>query len=1104
MLLSYIRIKNLFAFLIFCIAAIVYGLTIEPTVSFWDCGEFILSAYKLEVGHPPGAPFFMLTANVFTQLTNDPALAARMINYMSALTSAATILFLYLSITHLVYKLVAKEGESISKSQIISIVSSGVVGSLVYTFSDTFWFSAVEGEVYAYSSLFTAVVFWLILKWEADPNRLHADRWLILIAYLTGLSIGVHLLNLLCIPAIVLVYYFKISQVVKFKGVILALCFSGLLLLVLLYGIVPGIVKVGGWFELILVNQFKLPFNSGVICYVIFLLCIISWAIYELYSQKSSFRSNLSFLFVFALLGIPFYGYGYVSLITGMVTLGVLAYYLYSNKIPGKYKMTPRIQFISLLCMTMFVTGYSSYTLILIRSSANTPMDQNSPEDIFTLAFYLNRGQYQQPPLLYGHAYSSERQLKEKDGHCHYDYKEGAPVYIKKVKDSSDEKDSYIVARYKLKEMYAQNMWFPRMYSANHANYGPNHTHLYKQWVDIKGHDVLHDRCGERVMVNMPTQWENLKFFFSYQLNFMYWRYFLWNFVGRQNDIQGHGELEHGNWITGISFIDNLLVGNQEFIPKELKENKGHNVYYGLPLMLGIIGLLWQMKRGKSGRQSFLVIFFLFFMTGIAIIIYLNQTPLQVRERDYAYAGSFYAFSIWVGMGVCGIIHILKKRVPEVTASILASLLCLVIPIQMAGQNWDDHDRSGRYSARDFGQNYLTSAQEENHPILFNMGDNDTFPLWYNQEVEGFRTDVRTCNLSYLTTDWYIDQMKRNAYDSPALPIPWKKQEYIADMRNAILIRPEMRTQIDALYQTNPEQAKEYFGENPYELQNILRYWVRSEDEKMQIIPTDSLVIKLDREAIEHSGMFIPESVKEDFPEYMTLSLKGRRYLDKSNLMMLEIIAGCNWKRPVYITPTVGTAGFFCFEGNFIQEGLLYRITPFDTHQLACRMDSRKTFDCLMNRFKWGGIENGIYLDENTLRMYANSRRHFATLAETLIKEGQHDMALQALDHCIKVIPPQQLPYDYQNEAFTLACCYFKLNEKEKGEAIITALAEKSVEYITWYQHMDNTKWNSVADNCMYHIYLLNKGVKMMEEFDSEWTTHYSNILNALYNRINH
>ncbi|KAB5058270.1 hypothetical protein GAC71_15090, partial [Bacteroides thetaiotaomicron] len=463
---------------------------------------------------------------------------------------------------------------------------------------------------------------------------------------------------------------------------------------------------------------------------------------------------------------------------------------------------------------------------IVIRSTANTPMDQNSPEDIFTLGEYLGREQYGTRPLFYGPAFSSKVALDVKDGYCVPRQSQTGSKYVRKEKTSPDEKDSYIELPGRIEYEYAQNMLFPRMYSSAHSS-------LYKQWVDIKGHDVPYDQCGEMVMVNVPNQWENIKFFFSYQLNFMYWRYFMWNFAGRQNDIQSSGEIEHGNWITGIPFIDNLLVGNQELLPQDLKNNKGHNVFYCLPLLLGLIGLFWQAYHSQRGIQQFWVVFFLFFMTGIAIVLYLNQTPAQPRERDYAYAGSFYAFAIWVGMGVAGIIRMLRDycKMKEVPAAALASVLCLLVPIQMAGQTWDDHDRSGRFVARDFGQNYLMTLQEEGNPIIFTNGDNDTFPLWYNQETEGFRTDARTCNLSYLQTDWYIDQMKRPAYDSPSLPITWDRVEYVEGQNEYIPIRPEVKKNIDQMYAQadsalengNPEamnELKEQFGENPYELKN--------------------------------------------------------------------------------------------------------------------------------------------------------------------------------------------------------------------------------------------------------------------------------------------
>ena len=645
----------------------------------------------------------------------------------------------------------------------------------------------------------------------------------------------------------------------------------------------------------------------------------------------------------------------------------------------------------------MIMVGYSSYTVIVIRSAANTPMDQNSPEDIFTLGEYLGREQYGTRPLFYGQAYTSKVALKAENGYCVPVTSEGAAVYQRKEKASPDEKDSYEVVRNKTEYKYAQNMLFPRMYSEQHAK-------QYENWMDIKGKTVPYDQCGEMIMVKVPTMWENIKFFFSYQLNFMYWRYFMWNFAGRQNDIQGNGgELEHGNWITGIPFVDNLLVGNQEFLPTDLKTNKGHNVFYCLPLLLGIIGFIWQVFcRGEKGVQGFWVVFFLFFMTGIAIVIYLNQTPMQPRERDYAYAGSFYAFSIWIGMGVAGLAQLLKQKMKELPAAIVASVACIFVPIQMVGQTWDDHDRSGRYTCRDFGQNYLMTLPEKGAPIIYTNGDNDTFPLWYNQETEGFRTDTRVCNLSYLQTDWYIDQMKRQAYDSPAVPIEWDRLEYVQGTNEYIPIRPEAKEQVLSLYKTNPEAAKREFGDNPFELKNILKYWVRSKNPDLKIIPTDSIVVTLDKEAVRRSGMMIPAALGDSIPDVMHISLKGKRALYKSELMMLEMLANCNWERPIYMAITVGSENHLNLGNNFMQEGLAYRITPFNTTELGARIDSEKMYDNLMNKFKFGGIDNpDIYIDENILRMCYTHRRMFGQVITQLLREGKKDKVRKALEYSL-------------------------------------------------------------------------------------------------------
>ena len=1105
---QYNKINNLVGWLVFAIAAFTYCSTIEPTASFWDCPEFITTGYKLEVGHPPGAPFFMLTANLFSQFASDPSQVALMVNIMSALMSAACILFLFWSITHLTKKLICPDSNEMSTGKLVTIMGAGAVGALAYTWSDTFWFSAVEGEVYAYSSLFTAVVFWLILKWESVADEPHSDRWLVLIAYLTGLSIGVHLLNLLCLPAIVLVYYYKKNPNANLKGSLAALCGSMVLVAAVLYGIVPGVVKVGGWFELLFVNDMGFSFNSGLIFYIIVLAAAIIWGVYESFVAKSKTRMNLSFLSTVALLGIPFYGHGWSSVLIGVIVLALLAVYLFADFIAEKYRVSARTLNTSLLCMMMMMVGYSSYAVIVIRSTANTPMDQNSPEDIFTLGEYLGREQYGTRPLFYGQTYASKPALVEVDGGCTYDVTEGAPVYQRKEKEHPDEKDSYEIVRHKTEYKYAQNMLFPRMYSDAHAQ-------AYEDWLGgVEGRQVPYDQCGQMMMVKVPTQWDNIKFFFIYQLNYMYWRYFMWNFAGRQNDIQGQGEIEHGNWITGISFIDNFLVGDQSLLPSELKNNKGHNVFYCLPLLLGLIGMFWQAYKGNKGIQQFWVVFFLFFMTGLAIVLYLNQTPQQPRERDYAYAGSFYAFAIWIGLGVAAIAEKLRTKLGDNPSAIIATVVCLLVPIQMVSQTWDDHDRSGRYTCRDFGQNYLNTVQPIGNPILFTNGDNDTFPLWYNQETEGFRTDVRVCNLSYLQTDWYIDQMKRPAYDSPSVPIEWDRIDYVAGHNEAVAIRPEAMNAILKYYEQSPEEAKKEFGDNPFELKNILKHWVTNAKDGLQMIPTDSIVLKLDKNAILRSGMMIPDSLHGLIPEYMHISLKGKRMLYKSELMMLEMLANTNWERPMYMAITVGQENHLNLGNNFMQEGLAYRITPFNTTETNARIDSEKMYDNLMHKFKFGGIDKkGIYLDETVLRMCDTHRRMFVQLSTQLIKEGKKEQALKALNYCEQVIPASNVPHDYiMSSSKEMAMNFATLGEYKKAEDILNQMANNAVEYLTWYLSLDDTRLASSYENCMRYFYILDdvckslselkpqSGEQQNETFDA--ASHYTKKFNELYDML--
>ncbi len=1108
---SYNRVNNLFGWLCFFVATLTYCLTVEPTASFWDCPEFILSGNKLEIGHPPGAPFFMLTANFFS-LFASPDKVALMVNIMSAVLSAAGIMFLFWSITHLVRKLIVKNGEEITTSQTITIIGSGLVGALAYTWSDTYWFSAVEGEVYGYSSLFTAVVFWLILKWEDVANDPRSDRWLILIAYLVGLSIGVHLLNLLCIPAIVLVAYYKKVPNANLKGSIVALILSMVLVAAVLYGIVPGVVKVGGWFELFFVNTLGMPFNTGVIIYILLMLGAIVWGIYESEKEKSRNRQIASFLTTIGMLGIPFYGHGFSSILIGIVVLALLAVLL-MRKVQQKYWINARMLNTSLLCMLLIIIGYSSYALIVIRSAANTPMDQNSPEDIFTLGEYLGREQYGTRPLFYGPAYSSEyKYINVGRGNWRAQTIDGAAQYGRKEKATPDEKDSYELLGHKYEIVYAQNMLFPRMYDRKFAEYGLAKTNLYEQWIGdkITGYNVEYKVAGEVMNIKMPTQWDNIRFFLNYQLNYMYWRYFFWNFVGRQNDLQGHGDLDRGNWITGISFIDNLLVGNQELLPSEFKENKGRNVFFALPLILGILGIFWQCKKGDAGVRQFWVVFMLFFMTGIAIVLYLNQMPMQPRERDYAFAGSFYAFAIWIGMGVAAITELIKKK--NVAVSTAVSAICLLVPVQMVSQTWDDHDRSGRYACRDFGQNYLNSISQDKNPVIFTCGDNDTFPLWYNQEVEGVRTDARVCNLSYLHTDWYIDQMRRPAYDSPSLPITWKRIDYAGNANESIDVVPDMEAKVKALYAQDSEKYKKILGDNPFEIKNIMKNWVRSKDKNMHVIPTDTVYIRIDKEAVLRSGMVIPHEYRDSMPEYMAISLKGRNRLFRGDLMLLEMLAEANWERPLYMSRTVGKENYLASLSDFfITEGLAHRITPFNWRQLGYSsqyeniIDSNKMYDNVMNRFKFGGIAENpdYYMDETTKRMVYTHRMLFASLAERLVDEGEEKRALEVLEYAEKVIPSSIVPHKADLGALSMAETYMRLGKKEETMKIVDQSANALIEYMKWCNSLSRRHFNAVSSEFAMNLRLLNMAIDILKQGGADYRQEYAKYESVFNNEYN-
>ena len=1065
---QYKLVNNLLGWLTFAIAAFTYCMTVEPTASFWDCPEFITTAYKLEVGHPPGAPFFMLTANFFTQFTNDPAQVAFCVNIMSALLSALCILFLFWTITHLTRMILTDGKNEVSLAQTIVIMGSGLAGALAYTWSDTFWYSAVEGEVYAYSSMFTALVFWLILKWEEHADEPHSDRWIILIFYLTGLSIGVHLLNLLCLPAIALVYYYKRNPQANLKGSLVALAISMLLVAAVLYGVVPGVVKVGGWFEWFMVNTLGLPFNTGMILYILLLIGVVLSAIWSTTRHNRSLTTLLYGLSV-ALLGIPFMGHGFTSFIIALVVLVALAIVLRLKDKEGNYLLRKRFLNTSLLCMLVLMIGYSSYAVIVIRSTQNTPMDQNSPEDIFTLGSYMGREQYGKYPLLKGEAFCSQEQA----------YMAGAIKYEhsmrtqRKEKASPDEADQYeeIEETSGVKYPGGLTMLFPRMWSADH-------TAQYQQWMgDITMNNVTFSTPeGYEVPGQMPSQLDNLKFFLSYQVNFMYWRYFMWNFAGRQNDLQGLGELEHGNWITGFPFIDNALYGDQSLLPDTLKNNKGHNVFFCLPLLLGLIGLFWQAYRSERGVRQFWVVFFLFFMTGLAIVLYLNQTPSQPRERDYAYAGSFYAFAIWIGLGVAALADGLRRVIksPKLAAGV-ASVLGILVPLQMVSQTWDDHDRSGRYACRDFGLNYLNTLPEEGNPIIFTNGDNDTFPLWYNQEVEGNRTDARVCNLSYLQTDWYTDQMRRPAYDSPALPITWSRYFYVDNGKHTYYpIRPEGKAMLDEIKKNNP-------GVDPYEVSYIIDHYVKKD--QGGYFPTDSMVVSIDKEAVRRSGMFLPMG-PDSIPDKMIISLK--RMADKQgglyrqDVMIYEMLAHANWKRPMYMSVTLGADNYAGLENYLVLEGLAYRITPFNYGGMGV-IDADLMYKNMMNRFAYGKVnQKDIYLDETVVRMCRTHRRMMSMLADNLVRKGDKKRALNILNKAKEMLPESTVPYT--DDDAQLATLWLEAGNKAEAAAVAKKVANYDMQYLNYISSLGPERVNTYSRTCYFLVTSLVEVVRTLNE----------------------
>ena len=1061
--MDYKKLNIITGWLVFLVASWTYIATIEPTSSFWDCGEFIATAYKLEVGHPPGAPLFMILARVassFVSTENVPMA----VNVLSALASAFTILFLFWSITHMAHKLATRDNTALTTGSIIAVLGSGVVGALAYTWSDSFWFSAVEGEVYALSSFFTAIVFWAILKWESEAEQPHSTRWLILIAYLMGLSIGVHLLNLLCIPAIAFVYYFKRYEP-SLKGVVMTFVVSALILGTIQAIIIPGLVKMAGSFELIFVNDMGLPFNTGNLFYTLLLIGLVVWGL--MWTQKQG------------------------KVLWNTVLLGV----------------------------SVILVGYSTYAMIVIRSTANPPIDENNPENVFNLLSYLNREQYGDRPLLMGQFWDSPYANEREDGNpvytATYQIKKGDRVvqnaydrwsaqhFIEENPEHTIE-HAYVItdARKGSEPVYEPEftMVFPRMYSSQR-----NHVNAYKEWSDFKGRPMRTlDREGKPTIIYKPTFGENLRYFFSYQMDWMYWRYFMWNFAGRQNDLQGHGTILDGNWMSGIPAIDAQRLGNQEHLPSSMTLNKAFNKFYLLPMLLGVIGLVYQLVRHS---KDWTVVMLLFFFTGVAIVIYLNQTPFQPRERDYAYVGSFYAFAIWIGLGVfalfdaakslsqkelgtvvgaalglgilkyvvewdgghaisysilymgvlggaaLGLFYILGKVMKNDTVhGLLATVIGLIIPAVMVADGWDDHDRSTRTPARDLAHDYLESCAP--NAILFTNGDNDTFPLWYAQEVEGIRTDIRVVNLSLLNTDWYIDQMRRKAYDSDPVPFAMAPEKYRQGTRDVVALLPQGKTYRDL-------KDMMAFVTNDRNMQVLFQRGVKD-----AYFPTDQFSIAADSAVVFGSGtLAVGDTGWVPRVEWKI----DRQVLLKNHLMVLDLLANNNWQRPIYFAVTTGPDSYINLQDHFQLEGLTYRVVPAFTPNRNPNLQGRVATDIMFHnvteKFLWGNMETegAIYLDENILRMTTNLRLQLSSLAEALIDEGRDDDARTILDLSLEKMPERNVPFD--RILLPTVEAYYAIGDKDKANTLSERLFTIMEENMEFYLSLDPEFASRVQDD---------------------------------------
>ena len=1087
------RANNLMGWAIFAVATLTYLLTIGPSASLWDCAEFIACDYKLEIGHPPGAPFYMLVYNVISHLGGSPERAALMTNATSAVLSGLTILFLFWTITHMVRRVLTPRahlgkqgfeptGEVMTMGQAIAILGSGLVGSLVYTFSDSFWFSAVEAEVYAFSSLFTAVVFWLIFKWEERSEYERSDRWLVLIAYLMGLSIGVHLLNLLCLPAMALVYYYRRATTPTLKGSALALLGSFALVGLMMYGVVQGVPKLAGKWDMFFVNTCGLSYNQGVYIYLAILVAILIWGVYEtelaLKDEKhlGSHRFRLSIVLSLVFMGLPLIGNGIVAFLIA----GAIGSFFYWYK-----GLTARAVHTVQMSLVAIAMGFSSYGVILVRAVADPPMNENAPADAFSLRYYLAREQYGSAPLFYGPTFASPYKYGA-DGRPEFD--EGEPTYGRVDKAQPSDPDRYVARAPKDEPVYESSsmMLFPRVYDRGHAQ-------MYNTWMGRAADDM-----------SQPTFGDNLTYFFNYQLTYMYWRYFMWNFAGRQNDLQGDGGLLRGGAATGIPFVDSFFYGDSDTHPEDMTANKGHNVYYALPLILGLIGLFFQIGRGRRGVESFWVTFMLFFMTGIAIVLYLNQYPGQPRERDYAYVGSFYAFAIWVGFGVAAIAttasRYLSKQPAKKTsdedapvtistaAAGVASLVLLLIPIQMAGQNWDDHDRSGRTVASDMGRNYLESC--EPNAILFCYGDNDTFPLWYAQEVEGIRTDVRTVNLSYLSGDWYIDQMKKQAYEGKPLPIGLLPKSYYY-YNNYALVSPNGGERLSV-----EEAYKALQGHGPG---------------SPAMLTSPDLYVAVDSAAVaQRIAKSFPALTGHITPDF-SLSLHGRQFLDIGGLSVLDLIAGNKWERPIYWAITSPRNAFNGMTASMVQTGMASQLLP-----LAPRVDSTgraidygignldRMYETVMTKFRWCGADRpGTYFDENARGIVSTLRNQiFTPLANGYLERGDKQKAQAILKKCLSVILEENVPYE--TSALYFADALYRADMRAEADHVLQAIARRALSTLTWAVQLPAEKLEEVSRHGeLQEAYTaISYALDFAKDYNSQALSRYEQEIAALLRRL--